>query len=157
MTNDLDDEGQPTFDMLEVDLDLANLVIKVNDLTVTVSEKERTELLWPLLPALIGSNIPGYNFPISAYHRLLDLPQEKPVVSLLVDFIANPNVFDKDTLAVLPIHEDPEKARWLKAVYGLVIAVNIFWEYSGTKGNRLPDFQDYHIMRLNNWLKKYRG
>ncbi|MEU8317133.1 hypothetical protein AB0C33_02085 [Nonomuraea sp. NPDC048881] len=143
MTGDLSPEGRAMDDHPDVNATLAHLAILVND-SMTYYQKDslRTDTLWPILPALLGTA--GNPFPRFAYLKALEV-----------------DIHETDPVAV-GVWRYAERGRageWAAMHSALVdalrLAITMHHETYGT--TPLTDYLPEHMERLNAFLSQHEG
>lgn len=143
---DLQEETYPQYLLPStVNEELNRLVYAVNDsYNWEVSVKERTGLLWPILPSLIDTS-EGV-FPTEEYKAALGV-EDLPSYTLLSDL---PSIYARAKFTMTG-----EIRLFPLAVEALKTAIRLFHETNKT--TPLPDYLPEHMERLNAFLAKHEG
>lgn len=135
-------EGQPSEWVSSVNEDLRSMMVNVNDLRyLWPTPEDRADLLWPILPKLVGTDLYNCPFPRATYSERLRVPPSGTPWGALLMFI---NLHKDD-------HDYPAKA----AISGLKEGISLYWETWG--GEPQQDFTKDQIGRLNTFLKHHEG
>lgn len=151
MTKDYTDK--PSDYNTDVHPQLANMMVSVNDLgTTSILPEERTPLLWPILPAILGTRGEENYFPWKAYRRALGYPvdvdseheYESPA-SLIRAYAW------RESRRECKEDRGPSYSEALiHAVEALKVGITLFHEKNGT--TPLQDYTEEHMANLTEWL-----
>lgn len=126
---------------------LASMVRLIND--AISNDVERTEILWPLLPRIIGSGMRHRRWEAELYSYVLG----RELSALEVDRITGPR--DGYSLGVMCSMDLAERFVAIEEQVDLFIfAIRGYWSRADTAP---MDWTEEHIARLAGWLETFRS